>query len=592
MTLYIIFIYKILAKFMLIIKYILLNIIITIDKNNYFMNMLNYIYNMNFKLKNKTDIIYKLINVIICYKYYIFTIVEYIYKIKYVNIDHKNDLDETIISKIDMLKFDSLNCEKIILKNNNYFNNYYQNNNSANDDMMDSIKKIKILPHEFLNTKIANKNATGNYYTIENLHIYKNIKSLNCNNLLIRNISETFDYLEKLYCSNCGLEENNYWGKNLIYLNCSSNKIKKLCNLPQKLKVLLCKENIIEELNCLNEYLVELDCSYNKIIKLNNLPENLIKLNCSFNKIKELDNLPIGLKIIDCSNNELVNLDFLPYGLEILHCNNNNVVNLDNLPNSLQFLSLNGIDTITNLDNLPNSLKFLNCEKLFNLINIKNLPKNLEYFYCDNCSKLTLIDIIPNKIKVMNCSYSNNLEKIEFYPYNHDLYDVYIEKQLFDLSALVNLTNYFNNNPNNNLNNNPNNNPNNIIDIFNNSQTTNTKIKIFFPKKYSFWYNVNFHFNNLINFIIYKYYSKMQFDFIIKTSYNSIKKYYFRKLFENDIENKFGINYYSKKTIYGEYIIQLINFILISIKIVVFVISSIYYINKDIITEESNKHIN
>jgi hypothetical protein len=245
----------------------------------------------------------------------------------------------------------------------------------------------------------------------------------NVNIPMIPKIIASFDMVEHMTITNCGLTSLINLPKNVKTLNITSNNLHRLdaSEVNQSLIELIATKNNIDEVDIDNKNLEILNLENNPLKQIKQFPPNLTYLNVSnssFNQDNILNSLS-KLKIFNGDKCNLITLDNLPdslldvslsnltiYGKNINH--NNKIGFVSKLPTNIQKLNcqLCNISKF-GFDKFPKSLVDLNlCDN--NITTLPILSDNMKYV---NVSKnhLTTIAKLPEYIQRFECTYNKDL---------------------------------------------------------------------------------------------------------------------------------------------------------------------------------------
>jgi hypothetical protein len=126
------------------------------------------------------------------------------------------------------------------------------------------------------------------YNNIDSLPPLNNVIELNCSYNKLKQFPNFPNSLRELNCSNNVLRDLPPFDNaiNLTKLDCNNNLLRGLSNLPASL--------------------VRLQCSNNQLTSLPELPPKIVTLNCNYNDITSLpENIPFSLKYLNCTDNPL-----------------------------------------------------------------------------------------------------------------------------------------------------------------------------------------------------------------------------------------------------------------------------------------------
>lgn len=175
--------------------------------------------------------------------------------------------------------------------------------------------------------------------SLEGLQYFPYIKSLDCSDNFLTELSDLPKYVTSLECDDNLLSELPALPDKLDYLRCEGNKLTVLPELPDSLTYLYCPNNNLTSLPELPKALTYLHCGTNKLTSLPSLSHTSItELQCYENQINILPNLPDGIKEVCCSDNKIKELPELPATIEDLDCSDNVLTKLPSLPLKLKSL--------------------------------------------------------------------------------------------------------------------------------------------------------------------------------------------------------------------------------------------------------------
>jgi Leucine-rich repeat (LRR) protein len=240
------------------------------------------------------------------------------------------------------------------------------------------------------------------------ISVFKNLRSLDCHDNNLTDLSLLPSSLKWLNCNNNFLTSSVILPPSLEYFSCWLNQMTSLPNLPSSLVSLSCWMNQLTNLPTLPTSLQVLDANYNHITNLPSLTASLTFLSCSSNDLTNLPTLPTSIKILRCDNNLLTTLPNIPNSLTELNCNDNLLTSLPSLPSTLKILGCAN-NPIANLASFPLSLQDLNCSSN-QLTFLPSLPSSLQNLTCYNNS-LTTLPTLPSSLYNLDCR-SNSLTSL------------------------------------------------------------------------------------------------------------------------------------------------------------------------------------
>ena len=265
-------------------------------------------------------------------------------------------------------------------------------------------------------------NSTGQISSLEGVHYFKSLRTLNCSGKSLLSLPKI--------------------PSGLLYLDCSSNKLTKLPNLPEGLKTLICSENVDLVLGKFPSSLITLYCkevSFTDIASLPSellnlwmglksdtipllppLPPNLVSLSIFGTRIGKIPPIQNSIKQLDLENNRLSEMPVFPEDLLYLNYSYNTSIGIKSFPKHLIFLWFR-FTISTFLPPLPNTVRDLNCQGNY-LKNLPPLPDSLRNLDCQY-NNLTNLPPFPEKLESV-IAYMNDITSLP--TFNKNLLHIYI----------------------------------------------------------------------------------------------------------------------------------------------------------------------
>jgi Leucine-rich repeat (LRR) protein len=300
-------------------------------------------------------------------------------------------------------------------------------------------------------------------YSLVGIQSFKNLKSLNCNDNLLRSLNVTgLTNLEDLDCSFNEIVSLNVTGlTNLKELNCSYNVLTSINVIGlTNLRTLGCNYNQLTSLSGTGLPNLELlDCSNNKLVSLNLTGlTNLRFCFCWRNALTSLDVTGlVNLKTLSCADNSLSSLDLSTLvNLESLYCENNKIADLDIRGsigmkflscgfNQLKSLIISGLINLTGLDCSYNKLRSLDLHNLPSLEVLRCSENNITSLNTNDLKSLRSLDCEGNQLEFLFLKNGRLLSiQVSFRDNPKLKYMCVNESHLSSIQSLVNSYGYTN----------------------------------------------------------------------------------------------------------------------------------------------------